>query len=195
MRIPRLELMAALLAARFAEDIIKQHDIKFDKKLFWCDSATVLKWLNADPLNYKQFVSIPVGQIQEKTNVNNWRWISSRNNVADEATKWVEFPKIESNTRWYKGPEFLYLPEDQWPEEKFINKIPTNEELRVHTTLIDIKSLIEQKSKLFKLSPYLDDDGMLRKKDRIDVMPNITEYQKRPIILHRENKITNYALP
>lgn len=39
----------------------------------------------------------------------------SKHNVADDATKWNKAPAFGKDERWFKGPEFLYQPEDQWP--------------------------------------------------------------------------------
>ncbi|XP_073960549.1 uncharacterized protein [Choristoneura fumiferana] len=43
--VPRMELQAAVLSARLAETIIKEHRIKPEKRIFWSDSTTVLHWI------------------------------------------------------------------------------------------------------------------------------------------------------
>ncbi|CAH2210079.1 jg21451, partial [Pararge aegeria aegeria] len=55
--VPRLELQAAVLAARLADTIVTQHKIKPRNKYFWSDSTTVLHWIRNDARNYQTFVA------------------------------------------------------------------------------------------------------------------------------------------
>lgn len=40
-------------------------------------------------------------------------------NVANEATKWGEATNCELDSRWMRGPAFLYEDEKDWPKDKF----------------------------------------------------------------------------
>ncbi|XP_058840858.1 uncharacterized protein LOC131696329 [Topomyia yanbarensis] len=51
-------------------------------------------------------------------------------NIADEATKWGGGPNFDVRSCWFLGPDFLYLPETEWPVRK-IAPDPPSEELRV----------------------------------------------------------------
>lgn len=81
--IPRMELEAAVLGTRLARAIVKEHSVDIVQQYFWTDSRVVLCWIKSD----QSFVAVRVGEILEKTDEKEWRWISSRENVADEATK------------------------------------------------------------------------------------------------------------
>ncbi|XP_062698792.1 uncharacterized protein LOC134290273 [Aedes albopictus] len=94
--IPRLELMAAVIGVRFSQTILNGHSLKIEKVFFWSDSKTVLAWINSDHRNYRQFVACRVGEIISKSNPEQWRWISTKKNVADEATKWGKGPCLVS---------------------------------------------------------------------------------------------------
>ncbi|XP_061401555.1 uncharacterized protein LOC133337338 [Musca vetustissima] len=113
--IPRLELMAALIGARFANNIIKQHSIPLKEKHFWSDSRTVLSWLTHNSKKYHQFVALRISEILESTEINEWHWVPGKQNVADEATKWARRPNISNESRWLKGPPFLLEPKCKWP--------------------------------------------------------------------------------
>ena len=113
--VPRLELMAALIGARFSKFVCNNHKIKINNKFFWSDSKTVLSWINSDHRKYNQFVAFRVTEILELSSNNEWRWTPTKQNVADEATKWVKIPNISTTSRWFHGPEFLYQPEIDWP--------------------------------------------------------------------------------
>lgn len=59
------------------------------------------------------FVSHRLAEICESTLPNEWRWVPSELNVADDATK---FPaKDQQCERWISGPSFLRESEDGWP--------------------------------------------------------------------------------
>ena len=54
--IPRLELQAALYAARMKETIENEMDFKFDKIFLWSDSTTVLSWIKNFKLKHKLYI-------------------------------------------------------------------------------------------------------------------------------------------
>lgn len=138
--IPRAELQAAILGARFGKAIIKGHTIGPDSIYYWSDSETVLKWLRSDQRNYKPYVALRVGEIVTTTNVEQWRFIPTKLNVADDATKWTGNPEISSTIRWFVGPEFLLLDESEWPIDKTKGKPEPEEELRTHLPHIEKQS-------------------------------------------------------
>lgn len=124
---PRLELQAALLGARLAQTVIEEHDYKVQSKTYWSDSRTALVWIRSEPRVYKSFVAHRLAEIEETTKKNEWRWLPSKDNVADDATR--DTPDhFDATHRWYQGPSFLKLPESQWPKEENVVKYDTGEE-------------------------------------------------------------------
>ncbi|XP_055909040.1 uncharacterized protein LOC129943877 [Eupeodes corollae] len=115
--IPRLELQAAILGARFAKSVIDSHTLNFSQRVFWSDSRNVLSWLRSDHRRYRQYVACRVSKILDLTDVKEWRWVPTKVNVADEATIWKSVPEFSSKSRWFNGPEFLKLSSDNWPKE------------------------------------------------------------------------------
>ncbi|XP_062701549.1 uncharacterized protein LOC134285208 [Aedes albopictus] len=129
--IPRSELQAALLGVRLADSIMASLSITISKRHFWTDSKDVLCWLKSDHRRYSQFVAFRVSEILESTEINEWRWISTKLNVADEGTKWSRLPDLSSDNRWFRGPDFLWHDEDSWPVSPSFGG-STVEELRPH---------------------------------------------------------------
>ncbi|XP_062714125.1 uncharacterized protein LOC134290910 [Aedes albopictus] len=127
--IPRLELQAAVVGARLAHTIEDALSVKISKKYYWTDSRDVLCWLNSDHRRYTQFVAFRVSELLEITEANEWRWVPSKMNVADDGTKWSTFPDLSPGSRWFVGPEFLRLQETDWPQQP-TNNCSTEEELR-----------------------------------------------------------------
>ena len=124
MSIPRLELQAALTGARLADSITKELASHFHRRIFWSDSRTVLCWIRSDPRSYQVFVANRLGEIDELTDNNTWRWIATDKNPADLATKVNRKQKLNLNLNglWFKGPDFLGLPEREWDTQPAISK-------------------------------------------------------------------------
>ncbi|XP_053691407.1 uncharacterized protein LOC128739932 [Sabethes cyaneus] len=129
--IPRLELQAAVMGVKLARAIEKNHTIKITRRVFWSDSSTVLSWLRSDQRRFRQYVAFRVTEILENSQVEEWRWIPSRYNVADEATKWGKGPTINCNSRWFQAPAHLYQDPELWPKQ----------ELRIPDTLEELRSV------------------------------------------------------
>ncbi|XP_055609831.1 uncharacterized protein LOC129756824 [Uranotaenia lowii] len=117
MSIPRLELKAAVIGARLAKDIVETHRLSISKRFFWSDSRDVLCWLRFDHRRYTKYVGARVGEILEKTSVAEWNWVPTKLNVADEGTKWQKTPNLNPCSRWFKGPDFIWQPQSEWPEQ------------------------------------------------------------------------------
>ena len=61
------------------------------------------------------FFAFRVAEILENSNEDEWRWVPSEQNVADDATKWNLKVDFSSESRWYRGPDFLYNAKESWP--------------------------------------------------------------------------------
>ncbi|XP_053690797.1 uncharacterized protein LOC128739342 [Sabethes cyaneus] len=127
--IPRLELQAAVIGVRLANTIISSLSFKVDQRHFWTDSRNVLCWIRSDHRKYSPYVAFRVSEILETSNIGDWKYVSSKENVADEATKWSRRPELGSKSRWIKGPVWLWNSNREWPEEPPISDA-TREELR-----------------------------------------------------------------
>lgn len=138
--INRKELMAALLGTRLSNSIREGLSTKIHRRVIWSDSSTVLIWLNSEHQKYSQFVAHRVGEILETSELSEWKYVPSGQNVADEATKWTKTPTFVHTDRWFTGPEFLQKPESDWPQPpKLIVPNGTTEEMKLscsHSALI-----------------------------------------------------------
>jgi hypothetical protein len=116
--IPRLELQAAVLGVRLGETIRKAHRVPVLSTTFWTDSRNVLCWVRSDSGRFKQFISHRIGEIHEASDPKQWRWVPTKENVADEATRDSSRTDFHPSTRWMNGPKFLTRPEEEWPAEE-----------------------------------------------------------------------------
>ncbi|XP_062712864.1 uncharacterized protein LOC134289986 [Aedes albopictus] len=138
MSVPRLELQAAVIGSRLAKSIAEYHTIPVRRRFFWSDSTTVLAWINSDTRRYRQYVAVRIGEILEETEPEEWRWIGTKLNIADDATKWGKGPTMQMESHWFTGPDFLIQSESNWPHHQPLST-GTKEELRaihVHRTIL-----------------------------------------------------------
>lgn len=116
MTVPRAELQAALLAARLADNVLKEHRLAPEQRYFWCDSTTVLQWIRNNTRRYKTFEANRLGEIDELTRISEWRYVPTKLNVADLGTR-DEFNHTMFHSEWFTGPDFLHKVESLWPAD------------------------------------------------------------------------------
>ncbi|XP_023192327.1 uncharacterized protein LOC111609249 isoform X3 [Xiphophorus maculatus] len=114
--IPRLELTAAVLAVRVNKLLQKELQIQLEKPVFWTDSTTVLKYISSETRRFHTFVANRISVIREATDVNQWRYVSSKENPADDASRGMKAEEFLKCKRWINGPEFLHRSEEEWPK-------------------------------------------------------------------------------
>ncbi|XP_065088007.1 uncharacterized protein LOC135709538 [Ochlerotatus camptorhynchus] len=267
--IPRLELQAALIGARLMENVCQHLTLPTTRRVFWSDSSTVLSWLNSDAVRYHQYVAFRIGEILSTSKVDEWRYVPSGQNVADDATKWKAGPDFSKESLWFNGPKFLRLPETEWPvhrkpqdtAEEQVRQLFHHQEvvhdpvvdvsrfsnwLRLHRTVAYVckaarlfkeragnykirrelsseefaeaenllwrqaqeeafsleylllktkgdgenEPMVEKSSPLYKLSPFMDQLGVIRMGSRIGAAPFAPYEAKYPIILPKKHPIT-----
>ncbi|XP_065094740.1 uncharacterized protein LOC135715349 [Ochlerotatus camptorhynchus] len=125
--IPRMELAAAVLGARLAHAVERSLSIHIFRKVYWSDSRDVLCWINLDHRHYSQYVGNRISEIVEISETHEWRWVPRKLNCADDATKWSRLPDMSSNHRWYKGADFLWRAEEDWPPSPTLSGSTENE--------------------------------------------------------------------
>jgi len=77
--IPRLELMAATIATRLTDSIIKSLTRKISKITYWTDSTTVLAWIKRD-IQWGTFVWNRIKEIRMLSKPEEWRYIPGESN-------------------------------------------------------------------------------------------------------------------
>ncbi|XP_058816425.1 uncharacterized protein LOC131679707 [Topomyia yanbarensis] len=129
--IPRAELQAAVLGVRLTNAVQTALSFKVNQRFFHTDAKDVCCWLISDHRRYSQYVAVRVSEILESTEVYEWHWISTKQNVADLGTKWKGFPDLSSQSPWFRGSSFLSTPVEEWPitSRRYGT---TDEELRPH---------------------------------------------------------------
>ena len=82
-KLPKLELCAALLLANLYKSTLFALKLKISKLHFWSDSTITLHWINTEPHTLKTFVAHRVAEIQTHTQISHWKHVRTRENPAD----------------------------------------------------------------------------------------------------------------
>ncbi len=98
--IPRLELMACVLATRLSQVISKELTWSF-KEFFWSDSCVALGYIRNRTARYKVFVANRVQMIHDRSKVEDWHFIGSKENPADDGSRGYQ------SHWWFNGPDLL----------------------------------------------------------------------------------------
>ena len=115
MTILRLELTAAVISVKLNRMIQEKMDIAVDSITYWTDSSSVLKCINNESKRFHTFESSRLTVIRNGSSVCQWRYVNSEDNPADDASKGLKLDAMVKNSRWLKGPEFLWKSESSWP--------------------------------------------------------------------------------
>ncbi|XP_015751232.1 PREDICTED: uncharacterized protein LOC107331194 [Acropora digitifera] len=82
--IPRLELMASVMAVRISNTIRAELDVPIDNVIFWTDSLTVLQYINNRTRRFHCFVATRLEEIHEHTTPDQWNHVPGVLNPADD---------------------------------------------------------------------------------------------------------------
>ncbi|KRY64590.1 hypothetical protein T4A_8601 [Trichinella pseudospiralis] len=113
--LPRLELMAALIAAKLGSFIKNSLAMPIQRVICWKDSQIALSWIRIEAKNWKPFVKNRVELIQQLTEPKLWKYCPSENNPADLISCGTSVTKLKDSRLWCEGPPLLLNPE---PYEK-----------------------------------------------------------------------------
>ena len=118
--VPRMELNGAVLGNRIKNFILKDTNLKFSKTYQLVDSSTVLGYVHKECGILKPYEGIRVSEIQSTNSYKEGKlvgfaWVSGKNNPSDWCTKPRPVKDLALGGFWQIGPQFLLLPEKDWP--------------------------------------------------------------------------------
>jgi hypothetical protein len=113
--IPRLELSGALLLTSLISVVKNSLTTRISRTVYWTDSSIVLQWIKSLSHTLKTFVANRVSEIQNKTNIDDWRHVSTTDNPADLISRGQTPKEFLNQAIWKTGPEWLNQTEESWP--------------------------------------------------------------------------------
>lgn len=105
--IPRLELIAAVLAVKMDKMLKTEMQIPPQQSTLWTDSTTVRSYINNDSTHFKTFVANKVNLICEATGPKQWYYEKTSESPADLATRGTKTKTFKQDKVWLNGPKFL----------------------------------------------------------------------------------------
>ena len=157
--IQRMELNGALTAARLSRTITDELKLNIVRTVFWTDSTTVLRWINSASLKFKAYVGARIAEVLELTAPDEWHYVPTDLNPADDASRGIAPSELTINHRWFNGPDFLSLVPDQWPPSPINASEPeedteTRSPMNIFVTVVAsdrVETLLESISQLNRL--------------------------------------------
>ena len=268
--IPKLELSGATVAVHMHIILINELCLPISKYFFWTDSMIVLASIHNKQKRFKVFVANRLSMIHNYTDVNQWKFIQSADNPADDLSRGMTASELTSSERWLRGPKFLWQPDEMWetpasieseshntpgewevtkanafltkdsakgPSNRFIEhfsdwnrlvksltwihkfmkwrrggkrekerEIQTDEYLIAEKAVIRyvqkqniedysgiVKNELKKSSSLYRLEPFLDEDGLIRTGGRLGNVEVGVDF-KHPYLLPRDNHVCSLIL-
>ncbi|VEN50686.1 unnamed protein product [Callosobruchus maculatus] len=138
--IPKLELSACLLGAQLMQSVSQALQLQVPV-IFWSDSQVALWWIQTEPSLLQVFVGNRVAKIQSLTSRESWKYVNTKNNPADIASRGVMPSNLLNNDLWFIGPHFLYLPSSEWPSTQIGTPTTDLPELRKNIKALNVISI------------------------------------------------------
>ncbi|KAK3712744.1 hypothetical protein QZH41_003350 [Actinostola sp. cb2023] len=91
-------------------------DLRIDESIFWTDSTCVLRYVENRDKRFQTFVGNRVSAICEQSSPSQWRYVDTKSNPADDASRGLSADEMLQTQRWINGPEFLWQNEENWPK-------------------------------------------------------------------------------
>ena len=104
--VPRLELTAAVLSAKVSEQLKQELDLDLTEEIFWTDSKVVLGYIANSYKRFHIYVANRIQEIQDRTRVEQWRYVDTKSNPADDASRGLRASELPLS-KWSRGPDFL----------------------------------------------------------------------------------------
>ncbi|XP_006822430.1 uncharacterized protein LOC102801455, partial [Saccoglossus kowalevskii] len=98
--------------------IQRELDYKINNTFFWTDSKSVLRYCANESTRFHTFVANRVAVIREESKMQQWKFIDTKCNPADDASRGLIVNSFLQNKRWLEGPSFLWQPQSEWPSGK-----------------------------------------------------------------------------
>ena len=98
--IQRHRLTAVTLSVKISKILREELDIYISSEVFWTDSQVVLGYINNDSWRFKIFVANHVQFIWDNTDTEQWQYISTHDNPADNASRGLDLKNLGRTKRW-----------------------------------------------------------------------------------------------
>ena len=155
--IPRLELTAALVTAKVGALLKRELEYEQVNEFFWSDSKVVLGYIFNSARRFHVFVANRIEQIRDLTSLAQWRYVESKENPADYASRGLHAQDLIDKKEWWHGPDFLWNNFDtqRGVIENAVAVSPDDPDVRKTSTLVtEVKELADIEECLRRFSSW-----------------------------------------
>ena len=86
------------------------------RSAFRTDTMIVLQYIKNRARRFHTFVANRVAIVPDGSSPDQWRYVNSELNPADDVSRGLSASDLVNNVRWKDGPAFLWMEEAQWPQ-------------------------------------------------------------------------------
>ena len=90
---------------------------------------TVLKYIKNREMQFEKYVLRHTHEINSITNSENWNYIESNLNVANDLTKSINLAQFNNNHHWFNTPDFLHNNSENYVFKNKNETITTNNQM------------------------------------------------------------------
>ncbi|XP_014371634.2 uncharacterized protein LOC106721244 [Papilio machaon] len=173
--VARLELCGALLLAKMLYQAAIHLKIPMGQVFAYTDSTVTLAWIEGQPIKWQTFVANRVTEIQTLLDNSAWRFVSSRDNPADLASRGIQADDLVASSLWWQGPT--------WLKETHKYK-QTNAS---YTTTLE-----ERKQRVKTFLCELEEKPIYERFSTLNRMKRVLTYCRRFLLLKPEKQYTDY---
>ena len=118
----------------------------------------MLGYIANDTRAFKTFVANRAHMMQENSKVEQWKYVPSKENPANDTSRGTNFKNLANIDRWFKSPKFLWKPQSSWETSGlWVREIRTARSIlnallkrhgrslnnkALHTLLIEVKAIV-----------------------------------------------------
>ena len=113
--VARLELNAGLTSVNVTALIKEELDIEISSETYYTDSMICLGYIQNESKRFRSYVANRTRKIRNMSEREQWRYIGTNENPADDASRGLDVTNELKVKRWFTGPPLLWckdLPND-----------------------------------------------------------------------------------
>ena len=111
-----LEISATVVSVKLRVPVQRELDMILNQVYHWTDSTSALKCISNETKRFHTFESNRLTIILNKSSRNEWRYVNTDVNPADDGSKGLKLGYFLKNDRWIAGPPFLWKEMSYWPQ-------------------------------------------------------------------------------
>ena len=102
--VPRLELTATVVSTKISAFLQKELKYGCVPEYFWTDSICILGYISNEEGRFHTFVANRVQTIRDHTSPDQWHYVDTKDNPADDASRGLGAGELFKSNRWWNGP-------------------------------------------------------------------------------------------